>query len=88
LPAFVLAAAAAADGRDAVAAAGSFRAPGAALARDTTSLAVLDLADQVADLSIALFTRLRDAAAAGGGTACATAAAHASRMHELLAPPG
>jgi hypothetical protein len=88
LPAFALAAAAAADGRDAVAATGSFREPGAALGWDTTSLAVLDLADQVADLSLVLFTHLRDAVAAGGGAACAAAAGHANRMHELLAPPG
>ena len=83
----MLAAAAAADGRDAIAAAGSFRRPGAALAQNTTSLAVIDLADQVAGLSLTLFTRLHDAAAKGGGSACAAAAAHAERMYELLAPP-
>jgi hypothetical protein len=53
-----------------------------------TSPAAADVADQVARLSLALFTRLRDAAAAGGGPACAAAAARAGRMHELLAPPG
>jgi hypothetical protein len=88
LPALVLAAAEAADGRDAVAAAGSFPGPGAARAGGMTSLAAIDVADQVAGLSLALFTRLRDAAAAGGGSACAAAAARAGRMHELLAPPG
>ena len=64
LPALVLAAAEAADGRDAVAAAGSFPGPGAALAGTMTPLAAIDVADQVAGLSLALFTRLRDAAAA------------------------
>jgi len=88
LPAFVLAAAAAADGRDAVAAAGSFPGSAAALPGGMTSLAAIDVADQVAGLSLALFTCLRDAAAAGGGSACAAAAARAGRMHELLAPPG
>ena len=88
LPALVLAAAEAADGRDAVAAAGPFPGPGAALAETMTSLAAIDVADQVAGLSLALFTRLRDAAAGGGGSACAAAAARAGRMYELLAPPG
>ena len=88
LPALVLAAAEAADGRDAVAAAGSFPGAGDALPQGMTSLAAIDVADQVAGLSLALFTRLRDAAAAGGGPACAAAAARAGRMHELLAPPG
>ena len=88
LPALVLAAAEAADGRDAVAAAGPFPGPGAALAETMTSLAAIDVADQVARLSLALFTRLRDAAAGGGGSACAAAAARAGRMYELLAPPG
>ena len=88
LPALVLAAAEAADGRDAVAAAGSFPGAGAVLPGGMTSLAAVDIADQVAGLSLALFTRLRDAAAAGGGPACAAAAARAGRMHELLAPPG
>ena len=53
-----------------------------------TSPAALDVADQVAELSLALVTRLRDAPAGGGGQACAAAAAHAGRMYELLAPPG
>lgn len=88
LPALVLAAAEAADGRDAVAAAGSFPGAGAVLPQGMTSRAAIDVADQVAGLSLALFTRLRDAAAAGGGPACAAAAARAGRMHELLAPPG
>jgi hypothetical protein len=35
-----------------------------------------------------LVTRLRDAAADGGGSEVAAAAAYAGRMHELLAPPG
>lgn len=48
----------------------------------------IDVADQVAGLSLALLTRLRDAAAAGGGPACAAATVRAGRMHELLAPPG
>ena len=86
LPALVLAAAEAANGRDAVAAAGSFPGPGAALAETMTSLGAIDVADQVAGLSLALSTRLRDAAAAGGGSACAAAAVYAGRMHELLAP--
>ena len=84
----MLAAADAADGRDAVAAARSFPGPGDALPGNMTSLAAIDVADQVAGLSLALFTRLRDAAAEGGGPACAAAAARAGRMHELLAPPG
>jgi hypothetical protein len=84
LPTLVLAAAEAADGRDALAAAGSFSGSGAVLG-GVTSLAAIDVADQVAGLSLALFTRLRDAAAAGGGPACAAAAARAGRMHELLA---
>ena len=84
----MLAAAEAADGRDAVAAAGSFPGAGDVLPQGMTSLAAIDVADQVAGLSLALFTRLRDAAAAGGGPACAAAAARAGRMHELLAPPG
>jgi hypothetical protein len=88
LPALVLAAAEAADGRDAVAAAGSFPGSNAALAEGMTSVAAIDVADQVAGLSLALSTRLREAAAAGGGSACAAAAARAGRMHELLAPPG
>jgi hypothetical protein len=88
LPAFVLAAAAAADGRDAVAAAGSFPGPGAPLAGNVRSAAAAEVADQVAGLSRALVTRLREAAAGGGGPACAAAAACAGRMHELLAPPG
>jgi hypothetical protein len=88
LPAFVLAAAAAADGRDAVASTGSFPVPGPALLGNMASPAAADVADQVARLSLALFTRLRDAAAGGGGSACAAAAARAGRMHELLAPPG
>ena len=87
LPALVLAAAEAADGRDAIAAAGSFPVSSAALPTGMTSLAAIDVADQVAALSLALFTRLRDAAAAGGGSSCAAAAARAGRMHELLAPP-
>ena len=53
-----------------------------------TSAAAVEVADQVAGLSLALLTRLRDAAAAGGGPACAAAAARAGRMHELLAPSG
>jgi len=88
LPALVLAAAEAADGRDAVVAAGSFPGAGSVLPQGMTSLAAIDVADQVAGLSLALFTRLRDAAAVGGGPACAAAAARAGRMHELLAPPG
>ena len=88
LPALVLAAAAAADGRDAVAAAGSFPGPGAALAATMASLTAIDVADQVAGLSLALSARLRDAATGGGGPACAAAAARAGRMHELLAQPG
>ena len=88
LPALVLAAAEAADGRDAVAAAGSFPGPGAALAETMVSLTAIDVADQVAGLSLALSTRLRDAATGGGGPACAAAAARAGRMHELLAQPG
>jgi hypothetical protein len=88
LPAFVLAAAAAADGRDAVAAASSFPGPGSPLTENMTSPAVAEVADQVAGLSLALSARLRAAAAAGGGPACAAAAARAGRMHELLAPPG
>lgn len=87
LPAFVLAAAAAANGRDAVAAATSFRGPGATPAGNLTPAEATDLADQVAGLSLALFTRLRDAAAEGGESACSAAAAHAGRMYELLAPP-
>jgi hypothetical protein len=88
LPAFVLAAAAAADGRDAVAAARSFPGPGSWPTGNMTSAAAVEVADQVAGLSRALLTRLRDAAAGGGGPACAAAAARAARMHELLAPPG
>jgi hypothetical protein len=88
LPAFVLAAAAAADGRDAVAAARSFPGPGSPLLGNIASPAAVEVADQVAGLSLALVTRLREAAARGGGPACATAAARAARMHELLAPPG
>ena len=88
LPAFVLAAAAAADGRDAVAAARSFPGPGTMLMGNMASLAAVEVADQVARLSLALFTRLRDAAAGDGGSACAAAAARAGRMRELLAPPG
>jgi hypothetical protein len=88
LPAFVLAAAAAADGRDAVAAATSFAVPGPTLLENMASPAAADVADQVARLSLTLFTRLRDAAAGDGGPACAAAAARAGRMHELLAPPG
>jgi hypothetical protein len=87
LPAFVLAAAAAADGRDAVAADGSFRGLGDALPGNMRSLTAIDVADQVAGLSLALFTCLRDAAAGGGGSACAAAAARAGHMHELLAAP-
>jgi hypothetical protein len=86
LPALVLAAAEAANGRDAVTAAGSLPGPGAAPVDTMTSLAAIDVADQVAGLSLALSTRLRDAAAAGGGSACAAAAVYAGRMHELLAP--
>jgi hypothetical protein len=88
LPAFVLAAAAAADGRDVVAADGSFRGLGAALPGNMRWIAAIDVADQVAGLSLALSTCLRDAAAGGGGSACAAAAACAGRMHELLAAPG
>jgi hypothetical protein len=88
LPAFVLAAAAAADGRDAVAAARSFASTGSWLTGNMTSSAAVEVADQVARLGRALVTRLREAAAAGGGPACAAAAACAARMHELLAPPG
>jgi hypothetical protein len=88
LPAFVMAAAAAADGRDAVAAVSSFPGAGSSLTGNMTSPAAVDVADQVAGLSLALFNRLRDAAAGAGGSACAAAAAHAGRMHELLAPPG
>jgi hypothetical protein len=88
LPALVLAAAEAADGRDAVAAAESFPGSDAALAGSITSLAAIDIADQVAGLSLALSARLRAAAAAGAGSACAAAASRAGRMYELLAPPG
>jgi hypothetical protein len=88
LPAFVLAAAAAADGRDAVTAAGFFPGPCGPLARTMAPTAAVDVADQVALLSLALVTRLRDAAADGGGSEVAAAAAYAGRMHELLAPPG
>ena len=87
LPAFALAAAAAADGRDAVAAASAFPGPGFPLVRNMTSPAAIDVADQVAILSLALSGCLREAAAGGGGPACAAAAARAGRMHELLAPP-
>jgi hypothetical protein len=88
LPAFVLAAAAAADGRDAVTAAGFFPGPGSPLARTMAPTGAVDVADQVALLSLALVTRLRDAAADGGGSEVAAAAAYAGHMHELLAPPG
>jgi hypothetical protein len=88
LPAFVLAAAAAADGRDAVAAARSFPGTGYWPTGTMTSSAAVEVADQVARLSRVLVARLREAAAAGGGPACAAAAACAARMHELLAPPG
>ncbi len=87
LPAFVLAAAAAADGRDAVAAAGPFALPEPVPPGNMSSPAA-DVADQVDRLSLALLARLRDAAAGAGGPACAAAAACAGRMHELLAPPG
>jgi hypothetical protein len=87
LPALVLAAAAAADGLDAVAAAGPFAVPEPATLQDMSSPAG-DVADQVDRLSLALFARLRDAAAGQGGSACAAAAACAGRMHELLTPPG
>ncbi len=87
MPAFVLAAAAAADGRDAVAAAGSFALPEAVPSENTVSPAAADVADQVARLSLALAARLRGAAADGGGSEVAAAAAYAGRMHELLAPP-
>ncbi len=53
LPAFVLAAAAAADGRDAVAADRSFPGLGSSLTGNTTSSAAIDVADQVAGLSLA-----------------------------------
>jgi hypothetical protein len=88
LPAFVLAAAAAADGRDTVAAHSSFPGPGAAQVEAMTSLAAIDVADQVAALSFALRARLEDRTVGGGGIACMRAAACAGRMHELLAPPG
>ena len=88
LPALVLAAAQAADGRDAVAAAGPFPGPGTDLAGGATPVSAAEVADQVAGLSLALAGRRRDAAAAGGGPVCAEAAACAGRMHELLAPPG
>ena len=88
LPALVLAAAQAADGRDAVAAAGSFPVPGTALGGDVTPVPAAEVADQVAGLSLTLAGRLRDAVTAGGGSACAAAAACAGRMHELLALPG
>jgi hypothetical protein len=87
LPAFVLAAAAAADGRDAVAAARSFPGPGPSTFGNTTSTLPVDVADQVAELALALVTRLHAAVAAGGGSPCAAAAARAGRIHELLAQP-
>ena len=87
LPAFVLAAAAAADGRDAVTAAGPFAVP-EPVPLENMATAAADVADQVARLSLALFARLRDAAAGEGGSACAAAAACAGRMRELLTPPG
>ena len=88
LPAFVLAAAAAADGRDAVAAARSFPGPPSGPTSGLTSLTAIDLADQLAELSLVLATRLHDAATVGGQPSCSEAAAHAGRMHELLASPG
>jgi hypothetical protein len=87
LPAFVLAAAAAASGRNAVADAGPFTGPGSPLTEDMRPAPAAGVADQVALLSLALAARLRDAAAGDGGPACAAAAAYATRMHELLAPP-
>jgi hypothetical protein len=88
LPALVLAAAQAADGRDAVAAAGPFPGPGTDLAGTAAPVSAAEVADQVAGLGLAMAGRLRDAAAAGGGPVCAEAAGCAGRMHELLAPPG
>lgn len=88
LPAFVLAAAAAADGRDAVVAAGFFPGPGSPLAGTMAPAAAVEIADEVARLSLALVTRLRDAAAGSGGSEVAAAGAYAGRMHELLAPLG
>lgn len=88
LPAFVMAAAAAADGRDAVAAASSFSGADSSLTASMTSPVAPDVADQVAGLSLALSNRLREAAVGAGGSACAAAAARAGQMHDLLARPG
>ena len=57
LPALALAAAQAADGRDAVAAAGPFPVPGTDLADGATPVSAAEVADQVAGLSLALAGR-------------------------------
>lgn len=88
LPAFVLAAAAAADGRDAVASAGSFRGPGAAGTPAPAAAADL-IADQAARLSRTVGTELRRfvPASAGDEQACADAVGRAWSIYRLLARP-
>jgi hypothetical protein len=92
LPAFALAAAAAADGRDAVLCAPSMPASGRARPLPAPPLDTAEAAaDYAASLALLLKTLL-DRAAAGGApadqAACANAAACAARIAELLAPPG
>jgi hypothetical protein len=92
LPALALAAAAAADGRDAVLYAPSMPASGRARPLPVPSLATAQAAADYAASLARLLKTLLDRASAAGGTAdqaaCASGAGCAARIGELLAPPG
>lgn len=85
LPAFVMSAAAAANGRDAIA-----RASSHSVSRQLAPAAAADpgeIADELAALGLLLATRLTEARITADQAACEDAAAQARRIHELLAAP-
>jgi len=90
---FVMAAVVADDGSKAIAAHRLESMSGPALradtprqAADTAPPAEADVAGQVARLCLALYTRLREAAAAAGEPLCAAAAARAAQIYNMLTP--
>lgn len=91
LPAFAMSAAAAANGRDAIASAPSLppgAPPGPAALEAAAAADPGALADDLAGLGLMLSERLAAAPAAPADrTACADGAAHARRIHWLLAAP-
>ena len=86
LPAFVMAAAAAANGRDAILTAPSLPRAGPQPPPPPIGGTPLSIADHAATLGLLLESRLATAAGTADGDAAGRAAGCARRIHQLLAP--